>query len=352
MGAAHSTARGRAMNPLIDITSLIQNGPFVRAQKIVLYGPEAVGKSTLAAKFPNPFFIDTEDGSLRIDTRRIRAGDGETFYSAIRALAKAEQAPCETLVIDTIDAVEVYVRDRVLRVHQLKTIEGAAYGSGWALFRQEFNRLLAEFDKFIQRGIHVVVVSHATTKHFQSPLNDVPYDRFELNLYQPNAQKLKQWCDALLFMDWETRVVENRSGKARGVGGKSRVLHTQHCAAFDAKSRVSLPEKLPAEFDALQPLFGATEKEVIEKQPAAAASASTSEVQDTAPPPPVDVDLRDKLNDAIGDLDRDDVRHYLATKLQLRSGLLDELSANQITWIINNAEKFRANVRKFANEPF
>ena len=56
-------------------------------------------------------------------------------------------------------------------------------------------------------------------------------------------------------MDWDVRVVENRSGKARGVGGKTRVLYTEHCAAFDAKSHVSLPEKLPVEFDALLPLL-------------------------------------------------------------------------------------------------
>jgi hypothetical protein len=345
-----------------NLDSLIQNGPFIRAQKLVIYGPESIGKSTLASKFPDPLFVDTEDGSLRIDTRRIRATDGETFYNAIRALVKAEQMPCKTLVVDTIDAAEVYIRERVLRVHQLKTIEGAAYGSGWALFRQEFNRLLTKFDKFIQRGIHVVVVSHSTTKHFQSPANDVPYDRFELNLYQPNSQKLKQWCDALLYLDWEVRVVENRSGKARGVGGKNRMLHTQHCAAFDAKSRVSLPEKLPAEFDALKPLFGKQKEVSTEADTAASAPAQE---QDTAPSPPAKLDpeprplnllsleMRWKLLDAISSLDKDEVRGYLVAKKRIpEGGAIDDLSDNQAQWIIDHAEAFRTNVAEFARNPF
>ena len=333
-------------NPLPEINSLIQAGPFIRAQKIVIYGPEAVGKSTLASKFPNPLFLDCEDSSLRIDTRRIRATDGDTFYNAIRALAKAEPVPCETFILDTVDAAEVFVRDRVLRVHQLKTIEGASYGSGWALFRQEFGRLLAELDRFIQRGVHVVVVSHSTTKHFQSPLNDTPYDRFELNLYQPNASKLKQWCDALLFMDWETRVVENRSGKARGIGGKTRVLHTQHCAAFDAKSRVSLPEKLPAEFDALRPLFGPPNKEEVIHEDQAASASSTA-------PLPSDSQVHEKLLNAIGDLENDLVVRYLVSnKRILEGGSISDLSPNQTRWIIEHAAEFRARVERFADQPF
>ena len=41
----------------VDITSGKINN---KAQKVVIYGPEGIGKSTFAAHFPNPLFIDTE----------------------------------------------------------------------------------------------------------------------------------------------------------------------------------------------------------------------------------------------------------------------------------------------------
>lgn len=342
--------RLQMMNPLPDINSLIENGPFIRPQRVIVYGPPAVGKSTLASKFPNPLFIDAEDGSLRLDVRRIRTLDGDTFYNALRGLLRAEKLPCQTAVFDTIDAIEVFIRERVCRIHALKTIEGASYGVGWALFRQEFQRLLAEFDRLINRGIHVVVISHSTVRKFQPPSSDVAYDRFEPSVHQPNSQKLKQWADAVLYMDWDVRVVENRSGKARGVGGKTRVLYTEHCAAFDAKSRVSLPEKLPAEFDALLPLFGPHREEVRKEQdPAAEASPST----EITAPIQHDPELHDNLLDAIGDLENELVVRYLSSrKIIPADGSIDNLSENQTRWIANHAAKFRARVEKFADEPF
>ena len=36
----------------------ITGGKIERAQKVVLYGPEGVGKTTFASKFPSPLFID------------------------------------------------------------------------------------------------------------------------------------------------------------------------------------------------------------------------------------------------------------------------------------------------------
>jgi hypothetical protein len=42
----------------------------------------------------------------------------------------------------------------------------------------------------------------------------------------------------------------------RGVGGKERALFTTHTAAYDAKNRHGLPDKLPFEAAALAPVFG------------------------------------------------------------------------------------------------
>lgn len=49
----------------------ITSGKVSRAQRVVLYGSEGIGKTTLASGMPDPVVIDLEDGSTHLDVRRI-----------------------------------------------------------------------------------------------------------------------------------------------------------------------------------------------------------------------------------------------------------------------------------------
>ncbi|WP_040932120.1 AAA family ATPase, partial [Paenibacillus larvae] len=51
----------------------IISGKVQKAKKVVLYGPEGIGKSSLAAQFPNPVFIDTEGSTTELDVQRLPA---------------------------------------------------------------------------------------------------------------------------------------------------------------------------------------------------------------------------------------------------------------------------------------
>ena len=48
----------------------IRRGRIPRPQKVVIYGPEGVGKSTLAGRLPEPVFLDTEGGTHHLDVAR------------------------------------------------------------------------------------------------------------------------------------------------------------------------------------------------------------------------------------------------------------------------------------------
>ena len=52
-----------------EITSGVLRAPV----KVVLYGPEGIGKTTFASRFPDPLFIDTEGGTKTLDVHRLPA---------------------------------------------------------------------------------------------------------------------------------------------------------------------------------------------------------------------------------------------------------------------------------------
>ena len=49
----------------------IISGKIRKYQKVTVYGPEGIGKSTFASRFPRPLFIDTEGSTAHLDVDRL-----------------------------------------------------------------------------------------------------------------------------------------------------------------------------------------------------------------------------------------------------------------------------------------
>lgn len=193
----------------------ISNGIIARPHKVVIYGAEGVGKTTLAAAFPNPLFIDTEGGTSHMDVRRIsKPHSWDEFISVLNEVA-GTSGLCETLVIDTADWAEQMAVTHLLTKYKKAGIEEFGYGKGYVYLSEEFSRMLAALDKCIASGIHVVVTAHAKMRKFEQPDEMGAYDRWEMKLSKNSAPLLKEWADLLLFCNYLTFVVtaENKAQK-------------------------------------------------------------------------------------------------------------------------------------------
>jgi hypothetical protein len=234
----------------------LRRGPIVRPQKAVLYGPEGVGKTTLASQLPDPVFLDTEGGTHHLDVVRFEGTDSwEAITAAIAALA-AGGHDFKTLVLDTVDWAEKRLAEHLCAKASKESIEDFGYGKGYVLLAEEFAKFLSSLDRLLARGMHVVFLAHSTVRKFESPDQAGSYDRYELKLSKQVAPLVREWADTILFVNFITRLAEKDNGKMRGVGGKERALFTTHTAAYDAKNRHGLPDKLPFEAAALAPVFG------------------------------------------------------------------------------------------------
>ena len=235
----------------------LSRGRITRPQKAVIYGPEGVGKSTLASLTPEAVFLDTEGGTHHLDVIRLdEASSWEEIKATVARLATA-QHPFKSLVIDTADWLEKRLAEHLCAKANKDSIEDFGYGKGWVLLAEEFARFLSSLDALLARGMHVIFLAHSTVRKFEAPDQAGSYDRFELKLSKQAAPLLKEWADLVLFANFVTKVAEKDNGKMRGVGGKERVLFTTHTAAYDAKNRHGLPDKLPFTIEALAPVFGA-----------------------------------------------------------------------------------------------
>lgn len=258
----------------------ITKGKRARAQKVVVYGPEGIGKSTFAAQFPEPLFIDTEGSTDNMDVSRLDKPSSYTMLKNEIAWVKANPTVCKTLVIDTIDWAESLVIADVCAQHGKKGIEDFGWGNGYTYTKEEMGRLLNQLGELVDLGINVVLTAHAQMRKFEQPDEMGSYDRWELKLGKKTSSQtaplVKEWADMVLFANYKTVVMTADNGKKKATGGQ-RVLYTQHHPAWDAKNRHGLPEGMPFDYAGIAHIFN--------QAPAQPQPQPASQPQQTAPEP-------------------------------------------------------------------
>lgn len=226
----------------------IIKGKIPGAKKVVVYGPEGIGKSTFAANFPDPVFIDTEGSTKDMDVARFeKASSWTMLLEQIRYVIKNPDI-CKTLVIDTIDWAEAMCISDVCARHNKKGIEDFGYGNGYVYMKEEFGRFLNILEEVVEKGIHVVLTAHAQLRKFEQPDEMGAYDRWELKLGKKTQSQtsplVKEWADMVLFANYKTfSVAADDKGKKHKAQGGKRVMYTSHHPCWDAKNRYGLPEE-------------------------------------------------------------------------------------------------------------
>lgn len=249
------TAAVQQQAPLSRMTlGAITRGKIKRPRRIVVFGPDGVGKTTFAANAPKPIFIGAEQGTDAFDVPRFPPIQvWPEVLEAVRALTEGTHE-YETMVLDTLDWAEPLIWRDVCRLANVTTIEevGGGYGKGysaaldyWRVFIRALERLQQE------KGMHVVLLGHSMIKKFANPTAE-DFDRYIMQLNEKAAGLLRQWANGVYFANYETFAVTDKAKRVRGVASGARLLYTQRTAAYDAKDRYGLPTQLPlswAEFE-------------------------------------------------------------------------------------------------------
>ena len=229
-----------------SVTTGVQPAPV----KTVLYGPEGIGKSTFASRFPDPVFIDTEGGTKRLNVARLPQPTSWAMLLDEVAEVRKGNVPCGTLVLDTADWAERLCIQAVCARAKVNGIEDFGYGKGYTYVKEEFAKLLDALEEVLNAGHNVVVLAHAAITKFEQPDAVGNYDRWSMKTSKQVAPLLREWCDMLLFANYKTvveKVGDGKNAKSKASGGR-RVLYTAHHPCWDAKNRFDLPEEVPFDY--------------------------------------------------------------------------------------------------------
>ena len=232
----------------------ITRGRVPHGIKAVIYGPEGIGKTTLAAQFPGAVFIDTEGSTGHFDVLRLPKPTSWEMLKAEAAEVLSSPGEVGTLIIDTADWADALCARAICEKGGKAGIEDFGYGKGYTYQKEEFGRLLDTLSQVSGAGVNVVFTAHAVQKRVDLPDQLDSFDRYELKCSKQVSPLLKEWADMVLFLNYRTIIVQTKDKKNKPQGGE-RIMHTTHRPAWDAKNRFGLPDELPLDFGAIAHLF-------------------------------------------------------------------------------------------------
>ena len=256
--------------------------PTGQGQRIGLFGPGGIGKTTMAAMLavaderPAACF-DLDDSLPIIGPALAAAGypgklqvvNGIETWQQIRdALQAAGWDDVGTIVIDSATRAEELAVAHTLatvkneRDQFVQRIEAYGYGKGYQYVYETFLTLLGDMDAHVRAGRNVVLIMHDCTTTVPNPKGD-DWLRYEPRLQSPNSGKasirlrVREWLDHLLFLGYD---VEAKDGIGENKQSSRTIYPTEqpHCMA---KSRILRDTAQLVEFDTAvwNALLGKTE---------------------------------------------------------------------------------------------
>ena len=244
--------------------------------RILIHGAEGVGKTTIASKFPEPIFLPTEDGCPSgLEINSFGPIENYTdFRSAIAALA-SEPHRFQTVVVDSVDALETLIWTDVCKSQDWPSIESPGYGKGYDVLKGlDYLRR--------QYGMIIVLLAHSAIETIHDP-RVASYTSYQLRLHKRARGLVQDWTDAIGFLAPDLHVQSEEVGfgkkRNRANGGSQRWLHFEARPSFVAKNRYDLPAKMPVpknfSYGALAPYLPPQPSAAIDGKPNAKPTKQT-----------------------------------------------------------------------------
>lgn len=225
--------------------------PTDRPVLVTILGDAGLGKTSLAATFPNPIFIRAEDGLQAIpeETRPVAFPEltcVDDLWAQFNALIK-EDHEYKSVVVDSVTALERMFIEHVVSTDpkKPKSINQAlgGYGNGPAAVGALHARVRKACGILNKKGMHVVFIAHADTETIDLPDGE-PYTRYSLRIGKKSTAPYVDDVDVVGFIKLST-FLKGDGDKKKAISDGTRVLSVAATAANVSKNRYGITTDLP-----------------------------------------------------------------------------------------------------------
>lgn len=247
-----------------------------QAPVITIVGFPGVGKSTLAALFPAPIFVQAENARTVFETwpeaeqpaflpqlpapsAKRGTKPSEVLLAQLRELATAEH-PYKTVVIDAITSLNTLFEAEVVEFDanpEVQDIGNAAGGfhKGFLVVAGMHAKIRSACEHLRKRGIAVVFLAHTgVVKMKNRPDAGAEYTAYSIDMAEKSRQVYVSSSDAVLYLKARDFVMGHEANKKGQTTKYGRVSNTGErvlisssdgtIGYIDAKNRYAFPEEM------------------------------------------------------------------------------------------------------------
>lgn len=236
-----------------------RNGPVIGT----IAGDGGSGKSSLAAMFPNPIFIQAEAGAKRISTkvplpkvfrpikdpekgRDLTLSDlwDQCFF------LEREDHDFKTVVFDSISKLDdLFIKAILANEDEGIGLNRAAggYGNAPSVVAANHRRIRMFAEKFKNRGLNVIFIAHADQEDVRLPDKD-DYQRYSLRIVKNKANSIAAYTDDvdfIAFVRMEIALKGKTGERKRAAISDDREIYCYSSAATIAKNPWGIVDALP-----------------------------------------------------------------------------------------------------------
>lgn len=240
---------------------------------IVIGGVAGAGKSTLAAMFPAPVWIQAEEATGTFDTwpeqlqpdmlpllPTADKGKAISTYKTIKAqieLIRTSEHAFETCVIDSASVLNKMLEEELCDKEDKDDIAACAGGfhRGFNVVARMHGEIIRQLKRLrSERGMAIVFTSHVTDRKIRNKPDAEEHTIWDLDMGAASAQMYLDLCDAVCFLRIEEfirgRETNNKGqvtklGKSVSTGKRVLVTTSEGNQGFaKAKNRFNFPPKI------------------------------------------------------------------------------------------------------------
>ena len=227
--------------------------PEIGPQIITICGDGGMGKSSLAALFPNPVFIRAEDGVARVEKEYRPFAmpllrDSNHLWDQFLMLLNDDH-DFQTVGFDTISAMDrMFVQDIMKSDPKAKSLNSClgGYGAGFAALAAMHQRV-RKFAEILRqrRGMNTVFIAHAEIGNVAPPDSD-DYTRYSLRMtHHKSLPPYLDDVDCVGFLQQQKVVKGDDGERKRVISLETRELICHLTANNVSKNAYGITQPVP-----------------------------------------------------------------------------------------------------------